>query len=452
MLTGDIHYGVNHLADMEPVVVTAGNDIDTLTLKLNKAARVTAEKGDINNLFFTGQNTTPESVTSISAGGSIDQGISLATSALSSRPVITLGGPGTLLVQAGNSINLGNSGGISSVGNQFNSSFSGEGAHTDADLIVVAGAKESASMAKKDVSAFFATIATASDEISTLRNDGKTAEADQLLAETAQSISASFKTYDDKDSGTGNLALADSAISTRSGALYVMAAGNMDIGKTALSSAPKDSSGITTLYGGPLNVYAGNDINVNESRLMTFMGGDITIWSDQGDINAGRGSKTVVSAPKANYTFDDNGVLTSIRYTPPAAGSGIRALTFDPDGEKGPIDPPEAGNIHIYAKGSLDAGEAGIQGKKVMVAANVVLNAINIGSSVGSIGVPSASQNTISIGPISGTSDMTSDKKMIETISNSIAASEKKTALAESEDYVMKYLDVKVLDLSDEQI
>ena len=452
MLTGDIHYGINHANDNVPVVVTAGSDIRNLMLKLNKTAQVTALKGDISELYFTGQNTNSASLTSIVAGGNIDQGVMPSYTDVSARPVITVGGPGTLLVQAGENISLGNSGGINSVGNQYNSSFSGSGTATDSDLIIVAGARKDASLDKTDIAAFFEELKTASDELSALKNEGKTDEEAAKLEQTEKVIAKYFGTYDKlHDGASGNLTLTDSAISSRSGSIYTMVFGNIDVGKTAIGNTPKASSGITTIYGGSLNLYAGNDVNVNESRLMTFLGGDITVWSDQGDINAGRGSKTVVSAPSSYYTFDDNGVLTSVRYTPPAAGSGIRALTFDPDGN-GPIAPPDAGDVHIYAKGTLDAGEAGIQGKNIYVTANAVLNSINFVFSGASVGVPSSSGDSVNIGAMSGTSDITSDKNMIETIANSIAAADKKSTLAQSDDFIMKYLDVKILDLSNEQL
>lgn len=457
-LSGDVHDGINHLGDKETVKVSAGMDIDTLILKLNKPAEVLAG-GDINKLKFVGQNLIPDSLTSIQAGGSIDQGITIAPrnpiddTLQSTTPTIELGGPGTLLVQAGKNIRLGNSGGINSVGNINNNSFGGSGKDTDSDLIVVAGANSGASMAKADVQSLFAAIRDASDLISPLKVAGKTDEVNRLLAELGPTIRKYFYTYtyDKNDKpvypNTGNLDLVDSAISSRSGSIYAMAGGAINVGKTALSNAPMTTSGITTLYGGDLSVYAGGDINVNESRLMTYYGGDIAIWSDQGSINAGRGSKTVVSAPTPVYITDkDTNVVLSTSFTPPSAGSGIRALTFDVDGS-GPGAAPEAGSIHVYTPKTLDAGEAGIQGGKLLIAASTVLNSQNITAGAGSVGVPASNQSSISIGPMTGATDVTSDKKMIETISGG-GGSAKNTVLAEAEDFLMKYLDVKVVDLA----
>jgi filamentous hemagglutinin family protein len=455
LLTGDNHSGINHLGDTVPVTISAGQDIGYLNLKLNKPLEMTAA-GTISAIKLLGQNLSKESVTNISAGGDIDQGLASTPRDANGKPTntvpnIEVGGPGTLLVQAGGSISLGNSGGINSIGNQYNSAFGGSGADTDSDIIVSAGANAKASLTKADVQALFSTIRTASDDITNLKAAGDTAGADKALAVAEQSIRRYFYTFDKNDpamAGIGSLDLVDSAISSRAGAVYVMAGGTLNVGKTALTNAPMKTSGITTLYGGDLSVYAGGDVNVNESRIMTYLGGDISVWSDQGNINAGRGSKTVVSAPETVYQFDDYGVLKSVSFTPPSAGSGIRALTFDPDGV-GPLQAPEAGKVHIYTPGTLDAGEAGIQGGKLLIAASTVLNSQNITAGAGSVGVPTSNANTVSIGPMSGASDITSDKKMIETISGGGAEAAKKSVLAQAEDFLMQYLDVKVIDLTE---
>ena len=453
-LSGDAHAGINHFGDSTEVKVAAGKDLDTLILKLNKPADVSAG-GDINELKFIGQNLTPDSMSTIKAGGSIDQGITIDPrdpvygTLMAKTPTMELGGPGTLLVQAGNSIRLGNSGGINSVGNINNNGFGGSGKETDSDLIVAAGADSGISLTKPAVEQLFAEISSASDRIPKLKADGKSGEADVLLSETEKSIRKFYYTYNKNiKAGTGDLDLVDSAISTRTGDIYAMAGSNINVGKTALSNTPLTTSGVTTLFGGRLSVYAGGDINVNESRLMTYYGGDISVWSDQGNINAGRGSKTIVSAPTPVYNFDANGVLLSVSYTPPSAGSGIRALTFDVDGS-GPGLAPEQGKVFIHAPGVVDGGEAGIVGSTIGIDAGKVLNSQNIVASVGSIGVPSSSQNTVSIGPMTGATDMTNDKKLIETISGGGGEAAKKTALAQAEDFLMKYLDIKVIDLSE---
>src|SRR5208283_5023799 len=116
-------------------------------------------------------------------------------------------------------------------------------------------------------------------------------------------------------SGSGDIDMTSSQISTSIGQsnIYIIAAGNLNVGQSALPAAgtTNTKTGITTGGGGSINIYAneasGEAVNVNQSRIMTFYDGDITVWSDYGNINAGRGSSTAVSAsPPRKQTI--NGV------------------------------------------------------------------------------------------------------------------------------------------------
>ena len=101
-------------------------------------------------------------------------------------------------------------------------------------------------------------------------------------------------------------------------------------------------------------------------------------------------------------------------FQPPAEGSGIRALTYDPDGVDGPLKAPPAGNIYMFApKGVIDAGEAGIAGRNVILGAVQVLNANNIIFSGTSVGVPSSS-NMSGLGALTGMGNVAQDMKSQE--------------------------------------
>jgi filamentous hemagglutinin len=95
-------------------------------------------------------------------------------------------------------------------------------------------------------------------------------------------------------------------------------------------------------------------------------GGDILLWSSEGDLDAGKGKRTAVNVPPPIITLDKNGnVVVTLQGA--ATGSGIGAL-----GES-------AGNVDLLApKGTIDAGDAGIRAKNVNLAAQTVLNAANI--------------------------------------------------------------------------
>jgi hypothetical protein len=201
------------------------------------------------------------------------------------------------------------------------------------------------------------------------------------------------------------------------------------------------TTGIWTGGGGSLNVFARQDINVNESRIMTYYGGDITVWSDEGNINAGRGSRTAVSAsPPRRQTI--NGVTTWI-FSPPAVGSGIRAVTYGDN-------PPPPGNIHLFApSGIIDAGEAGITGGQIFLAATQVLNVQNINFTTGSVGVPAASSQTAGLGTLSGTSNLVESTKMVEQAATVAPAKQESAKIMD--EFIARWVDVEVIGFEEER-
>ena len=55
--------------------------------------------------------------------------------------------------------------------------------------------------------------------------------------------------------------------------------------------------GIMTLAGGDIDTFTDQSVRVNSSRVFTEQGGDILMWSSNGDLDAGRGAKTTLSFP-----------------------------------------------------------------------------------------------------------------------------------------------------------
>lgn len=111
-------------------------------------------------------------------------------------------------------------------------------------------------------------------------------------------------------------------------------------------------------------------------------GGDISLVSQYGNIDAGRGSKTASSAPPPLLTTDQNG-NTKIDISASIAGSGIATLRTTPD--------QPASNVYPVApRGIFDAGDAGVRSTgSVEVVAQTVLNAGNISAAGGVSGAPS---------------------------------------------------------------
>ena len=247
--------------------------------------------------------------------------------------------------------------------------------------------------------------------------------------------------------------------------MYVFANGAVNVGLTAIPDpleiaagrAFQTDTGLFTTKGGAINIFSVRDINVNESRVMTFRGGDITIWSEEGDINAGRGSKTAVNAgsPRSVPTYDEDGNIISIKieWEPPSVGSGIRTLTYDPDGFEGPVEAPPAGDAYIFApKGVIDAGEAGISGKNIVLGATEVLNAQNIEVGGTSVGVPVAS-DAESLGSITGdTGSLNQATKTAEQAATMSAAKEQMAAQAAklAEAFSLKWLKVEFMGFGEQ--
>ncbi len=152
--------------------------------------------------------------------------------------------------------------------------------------------------------------------------------------------------------------------------------------------APPASAGIITQGEGSIQLYALGSILLGQSRVMTTFGGGITAWSAEGDINAGRGSKTTVLYTPPKRVYDAFGNVT-LSPNAPSTGAGIATLA--------PLPEVPAGDVDLYAPlGTIDAGEAGIRvSGNVNIAALQVVNAANIQAQGDSAGVPvSASVNT----------------------------------------------------------
>jgi hypothetical protein len=434
-LTSDASTPV-HTGDPTPVVISAKGDITDMTITLPKMATISAG-GSISDLNYMGQNITPTDATSIVAAHDITYAYGLNVG----NDAIQVGGPGCIVVQAGGTIDLGDSNGIQALGNAANPALTAMGG----SLIVAAGL--AGSLPTQDFSNFFDSLRGAGTSYSTLKASGDTAGAQVVITQARSSTIDPLLL--DANQGE-NITMTSSQISTvGGGSLSIIATGSLNVGTTMLPSKTTGSSkqtGIFTETGGAIDVFANGDVNVNEARMMTFEGGDITVWSDKGNINAGKGSKAAINASRPTYSCVAG--VCSLKFTPPAVGSGIRALTYAPDVDT-PAPPP--GDIYLFApQGVIDAGEAGISGGKVILGAVTVLNVANISFSAGSVGVPTGSQ-TVSLGALTGVTNL-GEKTALSEDTGALASSQGRVAASSAsaiEDLV-KWVDVKVIgyDLS----
>ena len=423
--------GISGLALFSPkrTLISAGGDITDIAFYIqnNQSKDISVVSADANIVAYDSTSVLQK----------------LAQAALSGTQQngdIQISGPGILEVLAGGNIDLGNGPnnsdgtgvGITSVGNNRNPSLPFAGA----DIIVGAGVKlpnglsSSGGLALQN---FVNTVINGSDGATYLSElaDALTYSGDPLAGKI---IAASFDAgstllSDDekarleialfyivlRDSGRnhnkvgspgyGNYAAGEQAIktlfanSTASGDLITWSrdirtksGGNINIfapgGGLALSSIAAlptlTPSGIVTEHGGAIDIYTQKSVSIGIGRIFTLRGGDITIWSDKGDIAAGSSAKTVATAPPTRVLIDPQSGNLQTDLAGLATGGGIGVLATVADVPLGNVD-------LIAPSGVIDAGDAGIRATgNLNLAATKILNADNIVVSGTTAGTPPA--------------------------------------------------------------
>lgn len=153
-------------------------------------------------------------------------------------------------------------------------------------------------------------------------------------------------------------------------------------GKEKNTQLKTDPLGMTVVEKGDIRGFARDDILVNQSRILTVGGGDILLWSSEGDIDAGKGKKTATSVPAPISRTDPDTGSSTLELQGAVTGSGIGALST------GDVI---AGDVDLVApKGTVNAGDAGIRAGNLNIAAQIVLGADNISVSGSSSGTPVA--------------------------------------------------------------
>ncbi len=148
-----------------------------------------------------------------------------------------------------------------------------------------------------------------------------------------------------------------------------------------IEAIPVGYEGVISLRGGNINAFTDGDFLLNQSRLFTVKGGDITMWSSNADLNAGQGAKTTPNYPPAVVRIGKN-LYAEPDQAGATAGAGIAAL------------PPDAGtdapDVYLLApRGAVDAGDAGVRSAgNLSVAALRIVNADNFKVSGITSGIP----------------------------------------------------------------
>ncbi|WP_081935627.1 filamentous haemagglutinin family protein [Burkholderia sp. 9120] len=192
---------------------------------------------------------------------------------------------------------------------------------------------------------------------------------------------------------TGNLDIRSTTIQTQQGGnISILGPGGQAlVGSTTAPPEAIDSNGkviagpgsmgILTLEQGNIDIFTDQSVLLAQSRIFTEQGGDLTIWSSNGDINAGKGAKSSADTPAPQYVCDANHYCT-VDARGEVTGAGIATLQSVPGSP--------TGNANLIApRGTVDAGDAGIRvSGNLNVAALHVANADNIQVQGTSLGVP----------------------------------------------------------------
>lgn len=467
-----------HLQDGEPSSIVAGHDVLAGLIQLAEATQVDAGR-DISGITLLGQNVRTQDVTRLTAGRDIRLGGS---------DQVRIGGPGRVDVLAGRQVDLGVSLGLTSVGRLANPNLPVDGG---ADINLIAGLGSGGVNAQgflTDVVAVsaehrdgliayvagFGGVPPASYEtaasrflalnfeqqrpyllgafFSELVASGREANLDPEVGFSRgyAAIDALFPGSRGEQADTlysGDLSLAFSRIYTISGGTIslVVPGGLVNVGlaNPPPSIATRDPSqlGIVAQGAGSVRIFAEGDVLVNQSRIFTLRGGDIAIWSSEGDIDAGRGSKSALSAPPPRVIFDNSGRLT-IDFSGAVAGSGIRTITT--------ADNVDAGDVDLIApKGIVNAGDAGIgSAGNLNIAAQQVAGLDNIQVGGVSTGVPAETSGIgASLSGVSASASSSSNSATQSVNSQGDGAQDTAQALAVA---ALSWLEVFVVGLGEE--
>ncbi len=185
---------------------------------------------------------------------------------------------------------------------------------------------------------------------------------------------------------TGNLDLRGSTIQTQQGGnISILGPGGEILVGSAVAAPAVDpgSEGILTIESGNIDIFTDQSVLVAQSRIMTEQGGNIVMWSSNGNIDAGEGAKTSVSQPPPLYTCDLDFYCTA-DIKGQVSGAGIATLQSLPG--------VPVGNANLMApRGTINAGAAGIRvSGNLNIVALQVINTFNIQVQGTTIGIPTA--------------------------------------------------------------
>jgi hypothetical protein len=444
--------------------ITAGRDISDVSLYLQNVTKedITLVSAGRDIIAFNEKSEVRSAADNLNLGNYVSDSPKATVSGLSTKAAagdIRISGRGILEVISGRNLDLGSGqnfvdgtgSGISSIGNLRNPFLP----FTGADLIILsgvtspdgdgfAGGLADSSMMIDEFIATYLKDPNSKDSLywtsigGDIEFENLTAEQQAIIAlegfyRILRDIGREFpKTgnYDPGyeaittlfgDAGTG------SDIFTRSRDIRTTSGGAISVGvpdggitmASQISGNPLTPPGIVTEFGGPISTFTDLDVDLGQGRIFTLRGGDIVMWSSNGDIAAGTSPRTVVTAPPTRVVLDVSSASVQTDLGGLATGGGIGVLAAT-EGVK-------AGNVDLIApRGTVDAGEAGIRVTgNLNIASQTVVNAGNISTGGTSTGASGAAPSAPSV------SAATSASNTAAAGSSAPAAPENKEAVAE---------------------
>jgi filamentous hemagglutinin family protein len=158
---------------------------------------------------------------------------------------------------------------------------------------------------------------------------------------------------------TGDLTMLTSTIASMYGGDVNVKStgGSLDLGSQDLLGTSRFAFGIYTSGHSDVNVEAAGDVNINGSRIAAYNGGNVSVKSDHGDVNAGSGGFVYVNVQLVSR---DPTTGESVTKEDPIYGSGIVAVSL-PTQFQTPGGNPLPGNITVLTpEGDIVSSQAGI--------------------------------------------------------------------------------------------
>ncbi|HVN44296.1 MAG TPA: filamentous hemagglutinin family protein [Steroidobacteraceae bacterium] len=415
-----------HAGDPSPALISAGRDIQNIGFYMAKPIAIEAVN-DVSDVSLLGQNLSATDTTLISAGRDITYSSDPSAPDFDPTASVTVGGPGRLELLAGGNINLGFSAGVTTTGNLSNSNLP---ASTGSDVLMLAGlgaplgvAPPSVTNPKDFVSEIIGASSTYQERLVTY-TEQVTGEPQTSFAQAATTfrgltvaqqlpllsdvfftelVTSGREANTDPNVGfsrgfaaidslfpesrsasspySGDVTLNLSRIYTISGGSIslLVPGGEVDVGLAVLPpqltqlglTRGASDLGIVAVQSGDVDIFSRDSVFVNSSRVFTLGGGNIAVWSSQGDIDAGRGAKTAISAPPPTAVVSSTGQVV-LDFSKSVAGSGIQTISTGVGGTGGNVDlDAPAGFVNAGDAGISAAGNANIAAQKVLGVDNI---------------------------------------------------------------------------------